>query len=157
MNLQSSALLVEYPARLSTCTIHVPGSAVAATPRYGMGRQQLDQMLCLKYKRQASAFSGIVFVVKKILCRKGDLPWIMANRVNFSGQTIYVGIDVHRKNWSVSILMEMLNVLHYLVGGTYPTFHLYSLYSLDDLLSPINAASVTQLFCNVQMIANDYA
>ncbi len=81
----------------------------------------------------------------------------MANRVNFSGQTIYVGIDVHRKNWSVSILMEMLNVLHYLVGGTYPTFHLYSLYSLDDLLSPINAASVTQLFCNVQMIANDYA
>jgi transposase len=31
-----------------------------------------------------------------------------ANRVDFSGQTIYIGIDVHKKSWTVSILLEHL-------------------------------------------------
>ncbi len=30
------------------------------------------------------------------------------NRVDFTGQTIYIGLDVHRKSWSVSIFMEHL-------------------------------------------------
>src|SRR5512137_621776 len=29
-----------------------------------------------------------------------------ANKVDFTGQTIYVGLDVHRKSWSVSIHLE---------------------------------------------------
>jgi len=29
-----------------------------------------------------------------------------ANKVDFTGQTIYVGLDVHRKSWSVSIYLE---------------------------------------------------
>ncbi len=31
-----------------------------------------------------------------------------ANRVDFKGQTIYIGLDVHRKSWSVSIFLEHL-------------------------------------------------
>jgi transposase len=31
-----------------------------------------------------------------------------ANRVDFTGQTIYIGLDIHRKSWSVSIFMEHL-------------------------------------------------
>ena len=29
-----------------------------------------------------------------------------ANKVDFTGQTIYIGLDVHRKSWSVSIYLE---------------------------------------------------
>ena len=29
-----------------------------------------------------------------------------ANKVDFTGQTIYIGLDVHRKSWSVSIFLE---------------------------------------------------
>ena len=31
-----------------------------------------------------------------------------ANRVDFSGQTIYIGMDVHKKSWTVSLFMEHL-------------------------------------------------
>ena len=31
-----------------------------------------------------------------------------ANRVDFTGQTIYIGMDVHRKSWTVSIFMELI-------------------------------------------------
>jgi transposase len=31
-----------------------------------------------------------------------------ANRVDFTGQPIYIGMDVHKKSWTVSILMEHL-------------------------------------------------
>lgn len=31
-----------------------------------------------------------------------------ANRVDFTGQTIYIGMDVHKKSWTVSILLEHL-------------------------------------------------
>ena len=28
------------------------------------------------------------------------------NRLDFTGQQIYVGMDIHKKSWSVSILTE---------------------------------------------------
>jgi len=31
-----------------------------------------------------------------------------ANRVDFTGQTIYIGMDVHFKSWTVSIFMELI-------------------------------------------------
>jgi transposase len=31
-----------------------------------------------------------------------------ANRVDFTGQTLYIGMDVHKKSWTVSIFMEHL-------------------------------------------------
>jgi transposase len=31
-----------------------------------------------------------------------------SNKLNFSGQNIYVGIDVHKKNWAVSVLSESI-------------------------------------------------
>jgi hypothetical protein len=34
---------------------------------------------------------------------------IQRNELNYSGQTIYVGIDVHLKSWSVTILTEHLH------------------------------------------------
>ena len=32
-------------------------------------------------------------------------------KIDFSGQTLYVGIDVHRKDWKVSILSSSLAML----------------------------------------------
>lgn len=29
------------------------------------------------------------------------------NKLNFKGQNIYIGIDVHKKSWSVTILSEI--------------------------------------------------
>lgn len=31
---------------------------------------------------------------------------VQSNKLDFSGQNIYVGIDVHLKSWSVAILSE---------------------------------------------------
>ena len=31
-----------------------------------------------------------------------------ANKVDFTGQPLYIGMDVHKKSWTVSILMEHL-------------------------------------------------
>ena len=32
-----------------------------------------------------------------------------SNKINFNGQSIYVGIDVHLKSWKVTIMTEKLN------------------------------------------------
>jgi hypothetical protein len=32
------------------------------------------------------------------------------NKLDFSGQHIYVGMDVHKKSWSVSIYTSSLNI-----------------------------------------------
>ncbi|KAA6309706.1 hypothetical protein EZS27_038857 [termite gut metagenome] len=34
---------------------------------------------------------------------------IQSNQLNFAGQNIYIGIDVHLKSWSVTILTETLH------------------------------------------------
>lgn len=64
---------------------------------------------------------------------------VQSNTLDFSGQNIYVGIDVHLKSWSVAILSEY-SVLkrfsqrpdpealyHYLVSN-YPGANYYSVY-----------------------------
>ena len=37
---------------------------------------------------------------------KGGFAMRKIIRLNFEGQQIYVGIDVHKKSWSISILTE---------------------------------------------------
>jgi transposase len=61
---------------------------------------------------------------------------MQSNTLNFEGQNIYAGIDVHKKNWTVSIVMDDLllktfsqaadaAVLHRYLTGNYPgaTYH----------------------------------
>ena len=64
-------------------------------------------------KRKASLrFSDIILLLNKI-APKGGLPMINHNKLHFSGQPIYIGLDVHKKSWSVSI---------YSKHGEYKTF-----------------------------------
>lgn len=61
---------------------------------------------------------------------------IQSNKLNFEGQNIFVGIDVHKKNWTVSVLLEDVilktfsqpadaGALHRFLTGNYPgaTYH----------------------------------
>ena len=62
-----------------------------------------------------------------------------SNEISFKGQNIYVGIDVHLKNWSVSVLSENSvlkrfvqdpnpDVLHQFLIHNYPGAEYYSVY-----------------------------
>lgn len=55
------------------------------------------------------------------------------NELNFSGQNIYVGIDVHLKSWSVTILTEYLH--HHL----YSYFRFLSIFCESAGLGPFVA------------------
>jgi transposase len=66
----------------------------------------------LKKKGKSQIF-GYNFVANKIT-PKGGLPMINHNRLDFTGQPIYIGLDVHKKSWSVSIFSKY---------GEYKTFN----------------------------------
>ena len=62
-----------------------------------------------------------------------------SNRISFKGQNIYVGIDVHLKSWSVTILSETSvlkkmsqgadpDALHRFLTSHYPEAEYYSVY-----------------------------
>jgi transposase len=56
-------------------------------------------------KRKASlTFSGIIFVApQKLTERRLAMNYIKRNKVDFTGQPIFIGLDVHKKSWKVSI------------------------------------------------------
>ena len=64
---------------------------------------------------------------------------VQSNTLDFSGQNIYVGIDVHLKSWSVAILSEysvlkrfsqspVPEALHHYLVSNYPGVNYYSVY-----------------------------
>ncbi|MGJ7027346.1 hypothetical protein GGQ94_003089 [Petrimonas sulfuriphila] len=64
---------------------------------------------------------------------------VQINELNFKGQNIYIGIDVHLKSWSVTILSEhsvlkkfsqdpQTEVLHKFLTCNYPGTTYYSVY-----------------------------
>jgi transposase len=63
-------------------------------------------------KKGKSQIFGYNLVANKI-APKGGLPMINNNKLDFTGQPIYIGLDVHKKSWSVSIFSKY---------GEYKTF-----------------------------------
>ena len=60
-------------------------------------------------------FSDIVFgTTQKLTERRLAMVNIKSSRLDFSGQPIYIGLDVHKKSWSVSIFSKY---------GEYKTFN----------------------------------
>jgi transposase len=60
-------------------------------------------------------FSDIVFgTTQKLTERRLAMGNIKSSRLDFSGQPIYIGLDVHKKSWSVSIFSKY---------GEYKTFN----------------------------------
>lgn len=64
---------------------------------------------------------------------------VQSNKLDFSGQNIYVGIDVHLKSWSVAILSEHSvlkrfsqspepEALHKYLVSNYPGANYFSVY-----------------------------
>lgn len=64
---------------------------------------------------------------------------VQSNTLDFTGQNIYIGIDVHLKSWSVAILSEYTNLkkfsqnpdpeaLHKYLASNYPGANYYSVY-----------------------------
>lgn len=64
---------------------------------------------------------------------------VQSNTLDFTGQNIYIGIDVHLKSWSVAILSEHTNLkkfsqnpdpeaLHKYLASNYPGANYYSVY-----------------------------
>jgi transposase len=59
-------------------------------------------------------FSDIVFdSTQKLTERRLAMDHVKSSRLNFTGQPIYIGLDVHKKSWSVSIFSKY---------GEYKTF-----------------------------------
>src|SRR4030043_509927 len=68
----------------------------------------------IKKKKASLTISAIIFVAtQKLTERRLAMSNIKRNKLDFTGQPIYVGLDVHKKSWSVSISTQY---------GQYKTF-----------------------------------
>ena len=58
---------------------------------------------------------------------------VQINKLDFKGQNIYIGIDVHLKSWSVTVLKKFsqdpqTEALHKFLTSNYPGANYYSVY-----------------------------
>ena len=59
----------------------------------------------IKKEKASLSISAIIFVAEQKITER-RLAMNKSNKLDFTGQPIYVGLDVHKKSWSVSILSE---------------------------------------------------
>jgi transposase len=59
----------------------------------------------IKKEKASLTISAIIFVAKQKITER-RLAMNKSNKLDFTGQPIYVGLDVHKKSWSVSILSQ---------------------------------------------------
>lgn len=74
-----------------------------------------------------------------------------SNKISFKGQNIYVGLDVHLKSWSVTILSETSvlkqyrqdaspEALHKTLTTNYPDAEYHSVYEASPSISEVSSS-----------------
>ena len=92
----------------------------------------------VKKEKASLDISAIIFVATKKLTER-RLAMNKSNKLDFTGQPIYVGLDVHKKSWSVSIFTQHcehktftqppeVDKLAYYLGRNFPGAQYYSVY-----------------------------
>jgi transposase len=92
----------------------------------------------VKKEKASLDISAIIFVATKKLTER-RLAMNKSNKLDFTGQPIYIGLDVHKKSWSVSIFTQHcehktftqppeVDKLAYYLGRNFPGAQYYSVY-----------------------------
>jgi transposase len=90
-------------------------------------------------KEKASLDISAIILVAKQKNTERRLAMNKSNRLDFTGQPIYIGLDVHKKSWSVSIFTQHcehktftqppeVDKLAYYLGRNFPGAQYYSVY-----------------------------
>ncbi len=77
------------------------------------GRVTYSLNQAIKKGKASLTISAIIFVAKQKITER-RLAMNKSNKLDFTGQPIYIGLDVHKKSWSVSIFSNY---------GEYKTFN----------------------------------